>query len=57
VACGIGATVIAEVARRLGRACVGLEDVIQATPSARRHAAQCAPAAALALIASDGREP
>lgn len=57
VVCGTGTTVIAEVARRLHRRCIGFENVIAATPSARNDASRCAPAAALALIAAATRDP
>jgi probable H4MPT-linked C1 transfer pathway protein len=52
VACGIGTSVIAEVARRLDRRCIGFASLIAATPEARSEASRHAPAAALALIAS-----
>jgi uncharacterized hydantoinase/oxoprolinase family protein len=51
VAAGIGAAVIREVARRLGRTCVGFESLLDVAPQARAAASQCAPAAALALLA------
>src|SRR6266849_1946400 len=47
----IGAAVIREVARRLGRACVDFESLLDVAPQARAAASQCAPAAALALLA------
>jgi probable H4MPT-linked C1 transfer pathway protein len=52
VAAGVGQAVIAEVARRLGRDCVGFATLLDAAPEVRERAAQCAPAAALALIAT-----
>jgi (4-(4-[2-(gamma-L-glutamylamino)ethyl]phenoxymethyl)furan-2-yl)methanamine synthase len=51
VAAGIGSSVIAEVSRRLHRACVAFDDLIDVAPAARADAAHCAPAAALALLA------
>jgi probable H4MPT-linked C1 transfer pathway protein len=51
VACGIGADVIAEVARRLHRPCIRFETLLDATPGAHGAASQCAPAAAVALLA------
>jgi (4-(4-[2-(gamma-L-glutamylamino)ethyl]phenoxymethyl)furan-2-yl)methanamine synthase len=51
VSAGIGEAVVREVARRLGRPCVGIESLLEAVPEVRGRAAQCAPAAALALIA------
>jgi probable H4MPT-linked C1 transfer pathway protein len=52
VGAGIGETVLREVARRLGRGYLGFDDLISVAPDARQAALQCAPAAALALIAS-----
>jgi probable H4MPT-linked C1 transfer pathway protein len=52
VAAGIGTNVIAEVARRLGRACVGFETLLDVAADARAACSHCAPAAALALLAS-----
>jgi (4-(4-[2-(gamma-L-glutamylamino)ethyl]phenoxymethyl)furan-2-yl)methanamine synthase len=54
VAAGAGAAVVREVARRLGRACVGFETIIAAAPEARAAASNSAPAAAVALLASVG---
>jgi probable H4MPT-linked C1 transfer pathway protein len=54
VGCGIGEMVLREVARRLGRSYVGFETLISVEPSARAAALQCAPAAALAIMASKG---
>jgi probable H4MPT-linked C1 transfer pathway protein len=51
VGAGIGAAVVAEAARRLQRPCVAFDSLIDAAPEARIGAAQCAPAAALALVA------
>jgi (4-(4-[2-(gamma-L-glutamylamino)ethyl]phenoxymethyl)furan-2-yl)methanamine synthase len=53
VGAGIGETVLREVARRLGRDYVGFDSLISVVPDAREAALQCAPAAALALIASN----
>lgn len=51
VACGAGAFAIEEVARRLGRPCRPLADLIPATdPALALAAAACAPAAAMALL-------
>jgi probable H4MPT-linked C1 transfer pathway protein len=52
VAAGIGAGFISEVARRLGRECVAFESLIDAGPESRAAASQCAPAAALGLLAA-----
>jgi probable H4MPT-linked C1 transfer pathway protein len=51
VAAGIGSGVVAEVSRRLQRACVAFSDLIDVAPEASVAAAHCAPAAALALLA------
>src|SRR6266581_3902897 len=51
VAAGIGGAIIGEVARRLGRTCVGFESLLDVAPHARAAASHCAPAAALALLA------
>jgi probable H4MPT-linked C1 transfer pathway protein len=50
VAAGIGMATVGEVARRLGRPYIGFETLLDVVPEARGRAAQCAPAAALALI-------
>lgn len=52
VAAGIGTSFIGEVARRLDRECVAFASLIKAEPEARAAASQCAPAAALALLAA-----
>jgi (4-(4-[2-(gamma-L-glutamylamino)ethyl]phenoxymethyl)furan-2-yl)methanamine synthase len=57
VAAGIGSGVIREVALRLGRKHVGFESVIDAEPAARERASHCAPAAALAALASMAASP
>jgi probable H4MPT-linked C1 transfer pathway protein len=51
VGAGIGAAVVADLARRLNRPFVAFDSLIDAAPEARAGAAQCAPAAALALVA------
>ena len=53
VAAGAGRSVVAEVARRLGRSEVAFDALIAATPEARTGASLCAPAAALALLAPE----
>ncbi len=50
IAAGAGAHVVREVARRLGRDDVAFETLLEAAPDARAAVAQCAPAAALALL-------
>ncbi len=52
IACGIGAAVIGEAARRLQRRCIGFETLLNAAPAARGSASHCAPAAAVALLAA-----
>ena len=52
VAAGIGAGIVREIARRLGRDCIGFDSLLDVTPDARDAASQCAPAAALALLAA-----
>jgi uncharacterized hydantoinase/oxoprolinase family protein len=51
VGAGVGAGVIAAVARRLGRNQVPFASLIDAAPSTRDAASRCAPAAAVALLA------
>jgi probable H4MPT-linked C1 transfer pathway protein len=51
VGAGIGEAVIREVARRLGRAYVSFASLLDVVPQARERASQCAPAAALAVLA------
>jgi uncharacterized hydantoinase/oxoprolinase family protein len=51
VVAGIGAAVLREVARRLGRDCINFNDLIEVAPSARSAALQNAPAAAVAVLA------
>jgi probable H4MPT-linked C1 transfer pathway protein len=50
VGAGIGAGVVREIARRLGRAFVAFESLLDVAPQARAAASPCAPAAALALL-------
>jgi probable H4MPT-linked C1 transfer pathway protein len=52
VAAGVGASVLREVARRIGRDCIDFDTVLDVTPQARAAASACAPAAAVALLAS-----
>ena len=52
VGAGIGAHVVKEITRRLGRGYVAFDTLLDATPRARAAASQCAPAAALALLNS-----
>ena len=49
---GIGHAVVREVARRLGRNYVAFESILDVAPDARERASHCAPAAALAALAS-----
>lgn len=51
ITAGIGGAVATEVARRLGRAPVTFDSLLDVAPAARDAASRCAPAAALALIA------
>jgi probable H4MPT-linked C1 transfer pathway protein len=51
VTAGIGAATLREIARRLGRAAIAFESLLDVAPAARDRAAQCAPAAALAILA------
>src|SRR5262245_16809364 len=51
VGAGIGTAIVAEAARRLHRPSLSFDRLIDAAPEARTGAAQCAPAAALALLA------
>jgi (4-(4-[2-(gamma-L-glutamylamino)ethyl]phenoxymethyl)furan-2-yl)methanamine synthase len=52
IAAGIGHSLIAEVARRLGCAYCGFDELIAVAPEARIAVCHCAPAAALALLSS-----
>jgi (4-(4-[2-(gamma-L-glutamylamino)ethyl]phenoxymethyl)furan-2-yl)methanamine synthase len=51
VSAGIGARVIDEVARRLQRQRIGFETLLDTRPGIGQQVSQCAPAAALALLA------
>jgi probable H4MPT-linked C1 transfer pathway protein len=50
---GIGDAVVQEVARRLGRNYVSFDRILDVAPDARERASHCAPAAALASLASE----
>jgi probable H4MPT-linked C1 transfer pathway protein len=52
VAAGAGAAVLREVARRLDLDCVDFDRVLDVVPAARAGASSCAPAAAVAMLAS-----
>jgi hypothetical protein len=52
VTAGIGDAVVREVARRLGRKHIGFCTMLEVAPKARDWASHCAPATALALLAS-----
>lgn len=52
ITAGVGSAVAAEVARRLHRDAVTFDSLLNVVPAARDAASQCAPAAALALIAA-----
>jgi (4-(4-[2-(gamma-L-glutamylamino)ethyl]phenoxymethyl)furan-2-yl)methanamine synthase len=52
VGAGIGSGLLREVARRLGRSYRPFEELLQVGPQVRERASHCAPAAALALLAS-----
>jgi probable H4MPT-linked C1 transfer pathway protein len=52
VGAGIGETMLRELARRLGRAYVPFAALLDVAPDAGRWASHCAPAAALAVLAS-----
>ena len=56
VAAGVGEGVAAEVARRLRRPCLGFASLIEARADAAQAASQCAPAAAVALLAAASAE-
>jgi probable H4MPT-linked C1 transfer pathway protein len=53
VGAGIGTSLMPEIARRLCRPYVGFETLVAVSPQARTATATCAPAAALAVLASD----
>ena len=52
VGAGIGTCVVEEIARRIGREYVAFDALMAVVPQAPAAAAQCAPAAALALLSS-----
>jgi (4-(4-[2-(gamma-L-glutamylamino)ethyl]phenoxymethyl)furan-2-yl)methanamine synthase len=52
VVAGIGAHVVQEIARRIGRENIAFDTFLAVVPEARAAASQCAPAAALALLNS-----
>ena len=52
VGAGVGRAVIARLAARMGRRYIAFDDLIEALPQARAKAADCAPAAAVALVAA-----
>jgi probable H4MPT-linked C1 transfer pathway protein len=52
VAAGIGRTLVDEIARRLHCACISFDEVCDVTPEVRDAACRCAPAVALAVLAS-----
>jgi len=52
IAAGIGLSVIAEVARRLGSPCANFDELFDVAAEARSALCHCAPAAALAALAS-----
>jgi probable H4MPT-linked C1 transfer pathway protein len=52
VVAGVGAAVLREIARRLGRNTVDFESLVDAAPSARAAVSVSAPAAAVAVLAS-----
>lgn len=52
LAAGIGAAIVEEVARRLGRRHLSFDAILDVAPHARARASHCAPAAALAALAS-----
>ena len=52
IAAGIGLSLVAEIARRLGRAYERFDELCEAAPEVRAAVCHCAPAAALALLSS-----
>jgi (4-(4-[2-(gamma-L-glutamylamino)ethyl]phenoxymethyl)furan-2-yl)methanamine synthase len=52
IAAGIGLSVVAEIARRLGRAHATFDTLLDIAPEARAAACHCAPAVALAALSS-----
>ena len=55
VGAGVGRAIVEKLARRCDRAYHPIDDFLDATAQARRAAADCAPAAAIALLLSDER--
>jgi (4-(4-[2-(gamma-L-glutamylamino)ethyl]phenoxymethyl)furan-2-yl)methanamine synthase len=53
VAAGIGAAVVAELARRLQCACMSFDELLDVAPEAGPGVCHCAPAAAVAWLASE----
>jgi uncharacterized hydantoinase/oxoprolinase family protein len=49
---GIGDSITREIARRLERRHVPFDDILDVVPQARERASQCAPAAAIAILAA-----
>ena len=52
VGAGVGRGVIREVAARIDRTFIAFDDLIEVVPEARSKACDCAPAAAVALLAA-----
>jgi hypothetical protein len=52
IAAGIGLTVVAEIARRLGCAYATFDTLLNIAPEVRTAACHCAPAVALAALSS-----
>jgi hypothetical protein len=52
IAAGIGTALIAEIARRLGSGYAAFDGLLDVAPELRAAVCQCAPAAALAALAS-----
>jgi hypothetical protein len=52
IAAGIGLSVVAEIARRLGCAYATFDMLLDIAPEARAAACHCAPAVALAALSS-----
>ena len=52
VAAGIGRPLVEEIARRLGCACIGFDELCEIVPEARAAACHCAPAVSLAVLSS-----
>jgi (4-(4-[2-(gamma-L-glutamylamino)ethyl]phenoxymethyl)furan-2-yl)methanamine synthase len=52
VAAGVGRVLVDEIARRFRCACIGFDELCEVTPEVRTAACRCAPAVALAALAS-----